>query len=163
MKILCFFWISAFLLSSSSQSYSFPWLALCDTSPLSMATFGHLSGKWSKCHVTARLIVWRHHPCQWFHPILSVKMVNAPCHGTAIHLSVLDHVGIESSDSFACVTNAPQSQVWSSSQSFNPWILLRIPQTMFRPSGFSWMPPSILAYTTKILIKEAKRCSFILI
>ncbi|QHN86358.1 Protein TIC 62 [Arachis hypogaea] len=47
-----------------------------------------------QCPVTARLIVWRHHPCQWLHLILSVKMVNAPCHGTAIHLSVLDHAGI---------------------------------------------------------------------
>ena len=35
-----------------------------------------------------------HHRCQWLHPLLSVKMVNAPCHGTAIHLSVLDHAGI---------------------------------------------------------------------
>ena len=51
-------------------------------------------GKMIQCPVTARLIVWRHHPCQWLHLILSVKMVNAPCHGTAIHLSVLDHAGI---------------------------------------------------------------------
>ncbi|KAL4365522.1 hypothetical protein AHAS_Ahas07G0114500 [Arachis hypogaea] len=51
------------------------------------------------------------HRCQWLPPILSVKMFNAPCHGTAIQLSVLDHVGIESSDSFASVTNAPQSRV----------------------------------------------------
>ena len=94
IEMLSFLWTFAFLLSSSNQSYSFPWLALCDTSPLLMATFGLLSGKWSKCPVTTRLIVWRHHPCQWFHPILSVKMVNAPCHGTAIHLSVLDHAGI---------------------------------------------------------------------
>ena len=56
-------------------------------------------------------------------------MFNAPCHGTAIHLSVLDQAGIESSDSFASVTNAPPSGVWSTSQSFNHWILLRIPQT----------------------------------
>ena len=86
--------------------------------------------------------------------VLSVKMFNALCHSTAIQLSVLDHVGIESSDSFASVTNAPQSRVWSSSQSFNHWILLRIPQTRFRPSGFSWMPPSVLAYTTKTLISR---------
>ena len=92
-----------------------------------------------------------------YSPILSVKMFNALCHSTAIQLSVLDHVRIESSDSFASVTNAPQSRVWSSSQSFNPWILLRIPQTRFRPSGFSWMPPSVLAYTTKIPVKESKR------
>ena len=77
------------------------------------------------------------HRCQWLPPILSVKMFNAPCHGTANHLSVLNQVGIESSDSFASVTNAQPSGVWSSSQSFNPWILLRIPQTRFRPSGSS--------------------------
>ena len=51
-------------------------------------------GKMIQCPVTARLIVWRHHPCQWLHLILSVKMINAPCHDTAIHLSVLDHAGI---------------------------------------------------------------------
>ena len=69
------------------------------------------------------------HRCQWLPPILSVEMFNAPCHGTAIHLSVLNQAGIESSDSFASVTNAPPSGVWSTSQSFNHWILLRIPQT----------------------------------
>ena len=122
------FWICAFLLSSSSS------------------TQGSFHGK----------LYVGFHRCQWLPPILSVKMFNALCHSTAIQLSVLDHVGIESSDSFASVTNAPQSRVWSLSQSFNPWILLRIPQTRFRPSGFSWMPPSILAYTTKILIKESK-------
>ncbi|QHO01742.1 uncharacterized protein DS421_13g417770 [Arachis hypogaea] len=26
-----------------------------------------------QCPVTARLIVWRHHPCQWLHLILSVN------------------------------------------------------------------------------------------
>ena len=82
------------------------------------------------------------HRCQWLPPILSVEMFNAPCHGTAIHLSVLNQAGIESSDSFASVTNAPPSGVWSSSQSFNPWILLRIPQTRFRPFGFSRMATS---------------------
>ena len=123
------FWISAFLLSSSSS------------------TQGSFHGK----------LYVGFHRCQWLPPILSVEMFNAPCHGTAIHLSVLNQAGIESSDSFASVTNAPPSGVWSSSQSFNHWILLRIPQTRFRPSGFSWMPPSILAYTTKILIKESKR------
>ena len=45
-----------------------------------------------------------HHHCQWLHPILSVKMVQMLCHSTANHLSVLDHVGIESIDSFASVT-----------------------------------------------------------
>ena len=44
-----------------------------------------------------------HHCCQWLHPILSVKMVQMLCHSTANHLSVLDHVGIESLDSFAFV------------------------------------------------------------
>ena len=42
--------------------------------------------------------------------VLSVKMFNAPCHGTTIQLSVPDHVGIESSDSFASVTNAPPAR-----------------------------------------------------
>ena len=44
-----------------------------------------------------------HHRCQWLHPILSVKMVQMLCHSTANHLSVLDHVGIESFDSFVFV------------------------------------------------------------
>ena len=123
------FWTSTFLLSSSSS------------------TLGSFHGK----------LYVGFHCCQWLPPILSVKMFNALCHSTANHLSVLNQVRIESSDSFASVTNAQPSRVWSSSQSFNPWILLRIPQTRFRPSGFSRMPPSILAYTTKILIKESKR------
>ena len=46
-----------------------------------------------------------------YNPVLSVKMFNALCHSTAIQLSVLDHVGIESSDSFASVTNALPSGV----------------------------------------------------
>ena len=50
------------------------------------------------------------HRCQWLPPILSVEMFNAPCHGTAIHLSVLNQAGIESSDSFASVTNAPPAR-----------------------------------------------------
>ena len=123
------FWISTFLLSSSSCT---------------------------QCSFHGKLYVGFHR-CQWLPPILSVKMFNALCHSTTNHLSVLNQVGIESSDSFASVTNVQPSGVWSSSQSFNPWILLRIPQTRFRPSRFSWMPPSILAYTTKILIKESKR------
>ena len=81
------FWISAFLLSSSSS------------------TQGSFHGK----------LYVGFHRCQWLPPILSVKMFNALCHSTDIQLSVLDHVGIESSDSFASVTNAPQSWVWSSS------------------------------------------------
>ena len=97
------------------------------------------------------------HRCQWLPSVLSVKMVQMRCHRTANHLSVLTHVGIGPIDPFASVTNAQPSGVWSSSQSFNPWILLRIPQTRFRPSGFSWMQSSILAYTTKIPVKESKR------
>ena len=44
------------------------------------------------------------HRCQWLLPVLSVKMVQMLCHSTANHLLVLDHVGIESLDSFASVT-----------------------------------------------------------
>ena len=44
-----------------------------------------------------------HHRCQWLHPILSVKKVQMLYHSTANHLSVLDHVGIESLDSFVFV------------------------------------------------------------
>ena len=116
------------------------------------------------------------------------KMIQMPCHGTPNRLEAsplsmassyplsengqrtLSRHGYSSVGSrscwnriyypFASVTNALQSRVWSSSQSFNHWILLGIPQTRFRPSGFSWMPPSVLAYTTEILIKESKRYSF---
>ena len=52
-----------------------------------------------------------HHRCQWLHPILSVKKVQMLCHNTANHLSVLNQARIESSDSFASVTNAPPSGV----------------------------------------------------
>ena len=45
-----------------------------------------------------------YHRCQWLPPVLSVKMVQMRCHRTANHLSVLDHVGIGSSDPFASVT-----------------------------------------------------------
>ena len=84
------------------------------------------------------------HRCQWLPPILSVKAIAyALSQHSGIHLSVLNQAGIESSDSFASVTNAPPSKVWSTSQSFSHWILLRIPQTRFRLSGSSWMPPSI--------------------
>ena len=38
MKMLGPFRLSAFLLSSSNPSYSFPWQAVCWASPLSMAT-----------------------------------------------------------------------------------------------------------------------------
>ena len=158
--MLSFLWTSAFLLSSSNQSYSFPWLALCNASPLSMATFGLLSGKWSKCPVTAWLIVWRHHPCQWLHPILSVKVVNAPCHGTAIHLSVLDHAGIGFSNPFVSVTT-PSTREFEARHSHS------IPKSYseYHRQGLDF-PDSqeccqwILAYTTKILIKESKRYLF---
>ena len=135
-----FLWISAFLLSSSNQSYSFLWLAVCKDVTGANGYFRSLSEKWSKCPVTARLIVWRHHPCQWSHPILSVKVVNAPCHGTAIHLSVLDHARIgftillrlslhPAIASFKFVTAIPSQ------------ILLGIPQTRFRLSGSQeWLP-----------------------
>ena len=43
------------------------------------------------------------HRCQWLLPILSVKMVQMLFHSTANHLLVLDHVRIESIDSFAFV------------------------------------------------------------
>ena len=101
-----------------------------------------------------KLYVWWITVVNGYSSVLSVKMVQMLCHNTANHLSVLGQAGIESSDSFASVTNAPQSRVWSSSQSFNHRILLGIPQTRFRPSGFSWMPPSVLAYTTKTLISR---------
>ena len=38
-----------------------------------------------------------------YSPILLVNMFNAFCHSTANHLSVIDHAGIESIDSFALV------------------------------------------------------------
>ncbi|KAL4374031.1 hypothetical protein AHAS_Ahas05G0141100 [Arachis hypogaea] len=50
-----------------------------------------------------KLYVGCHH-CQWLLSILSVKMVQMLCHSTANHLLVLDHIGIESIDSFASVT-----------------------------------------------------------
>ena len=43
------------------------------------------------------------HRCQWLLPILSVKMVQMLCHSTANHLSVLDHVEVESLDYFVFV------------------------------------------------------------
>ena len=75
MEMLCPFRLSAFLLSSSNPSYSFPWQAYVGF-----------------------------HRCQWLPPILSVKMFNALCHSTANHLSVLDHTEIGSIDPFASVT-----------------------------------------------------------
>ena len=43
MKMLGPFRLSAFLLSSSNPSYSFPWQAVCRVSPLSVATSHPLS------------------------------------------------------------------------------------------------------------------------
>ena len=74
MEMLCSSWISAFLLLH----------------PILLTPFH------GKLYVG-------HHRCQWLHPILSVKKVQMLCQGTANHLSVLDHVGIESIDSFAFV------------------------------------------------------------
>ena len=148
--------ISIFLLHSSNPSYSFPWQAVCRESPSSMATF-HPLGKMVLCTVTAWLIVWRHHPCRWLHPIPLYENGPMRCHCIANHLGGSRSYWNRILHPFASVTNAQHSRVWSSSQSFNHWILLRIPQTRFRPSGFSWMPPSVLAYTTKIPVKESKR------
>ena len=81
MKMMCPFRFSAFLLSSSNPSYSFPWQAYARVSPLSVATS---------------------HPLSENVPML--------CHSMANHLSVLGQAGIESSDSFASVTNAPPAR-----------------------------------------------------
>ena len=82
MKMLGPFRLSAFLLSSSNPSYSFPWQAYARVSPLSVATSHPLSGN-------VQRTLSRH----------------------GYHLSVLDQAGIESSDSFASVTNAQPSGV----------------------------------------------------
>ena len=132
VEVLCSSWISTFLLHSSNSSYSFPWQAVCRASLLSMATS---------------------HPLSENVPML--------CHSTANHLSVLNQVGIESIDSFASVTNAQPSGVWSSSQSFNPRILLRIPQTRFRLSGFSWMPPSIRLIPRRFWLRNLREAHLV--
>ena len=82
------------------------------------------------------------------------------CHGTANHLSVLDHVGIESLDSFASVTT-PNNREFEARHSHS---ILESYSEYHRqgldfPDPQEW-PPSVLAYTTKILIKESKRYSF---
>ena len=86
MEMHSFLWTSAFLLSSSNQSYSFLWLALCKDVTGANGYFRSLSGKWSKCSVTARLIVWRHHPCRWLHPIPLCENGPMRCHCMANHL-----------------------------------------------------------------------------
>ena len=67
-----FFWTTAFLLSSSNQSYSFPWLALCKDITIVNGYFYPL-WKMVRCAVTAWLIIWRHHRGQWLHHILLWK------------------------------------------------------------------------------------------
>ena len=102
-----------------------PWQAVCRVSPLSMATS---------------------HPLSENVPML--------CHSMANHLSVLGQAGIESIDSFASVTNAPPARSLKHVtviQSLNP---TQNTTDKVRPSGFSWMPPSVLAYTTKTLISR---------
>ena len=119
------FRLSAFLLSSSNPSYSFPWQAYVGF-----------------------------HRCQWLPPILSVKTSPMLCHSMGNHLSVLGQAGIESIDSFASVTNAPPARSLKHVtviQSLNP---TQNTTDKVRPSGFSWMPPSVLAYTTKTLISR---------
>ena len=119
------FWISAFLLPSSNSSYSFPW----------QARVGF-------------------HCCQQLPPILAVKTnAHTLCHSAANHR--FGSLPYRNRITLLRLSLTPSRlQVWSTSQSFNHWILLRIPQTRFRPSGFSWMPPSGPAYTTKTLISR---------
>ncbi|QHO38440.1 Importin [Arachis hypogaea] len=75
------FRLSAFLLSSSNPSYSFPWQACVGF-----------------------------HRCQWLPPILSMKTSPMLCHSMGNQMSVLGQAGIESIDSFASVTNAPPAR-----------------------------------------------------
>ena len=85
-----------------------PWQAVCRVSPLSMATS---------------------HPLSENVPML--------CHSMANHLSVLGQAGIESSDSFASVTNAPPARSLKHVtviQSLNP---TQNTTDKVRPSGFS--------------------------
>ena len=94
------------------------------------------------------------HRCQWLPPILSVKTLPMLCHSMGNHLSVLGQARIESRDSFASVTNAPPARSLKHVtviQSLNP---TQNTTDKVRPSGFSWMPPSVLAYTTKTLISR---------
>ncbi|QHO16572.1 uncharacterized protein DS421_10g304670 [Arachis hypogaea] len=99
---------------------------------------------------------WRHR-CQWLLAILSVKMVQMLCHSTANHLSVLDHVGIESSDSFASIT-MPNTREFETRYSHS------IPESYseYHRQGLYFLDSQeccqlILAYTMKTLIKESKR------
>ncbi len=100
------------------------------------------------------------HRCQWLPSVLSVKMVQVRCHRTANHLSVLTHAGIGSIDPFASVTT-PNPCEFEARHSHS------IPESYseYHRQGLDF-PDSqeccqwILAYTTKILIKESKRYSF---
>ena len=97
------------------------------------------------------------HRCQWLPSVLSVKKVQVRCHRTANHLSVLTHAGIGSIDPFASVTT-PNPCEFKARHSHS------IPESYseYHRQGFNF-PDSqeccqwILAYTTKILIKESKR------
>ena len=100
------------------------------------------------------------HHCQWLPSILPVKKVQVRCHRTANHLQVLNHVGIESIDSFAFV-------ITSNTREFEAHHSHSIHESYseYHRQGLDFLdpqewPPSVLAYTTKILIKEAKRYSF---
>ena len=106
-----------------------------------------------------KLYVGNHH-CQWLPPILSVKTVQMLCHSTTNQLLVLDHVGIGSIDPFAFVI-MPSNREFEARHSHS---ILESYSEYHRqgldfPDLQEW-PPSVLAYTTKILIKEAKRYSF---
>ena len=82
------------------------------------------------------------------------------CHSTANQLSVLDHVGIGSIDPFAFVIT-PSNREFEARHSHS--ILESYSeyhrQGLDLPDPQEW-PPSILAYTAEILIKESKRSSF---
>ena len=79
------------------------------------------------------------------------------CHSTANHLSVLNQVGIESLDSFALVIR-PSLQEFEARHSHS----ITESYSEYHRQGLDFQdsqewPPIILAYTTKILIKESKR------
>ena len=109
-----------------------PWQAVCRGSPSSMATS---------------------------HP-LSEEYAHMICHSTTNHLLVLTHAGIGSIDPFASVTT-PNPCEFEARHSHS------IPESYleYHRQGLDF-PDSqeccqwILAYTTKILIKESKRYSF---
>ena len=82
------------------------------------------------------------------------------CHSTANQLLVLEHVGIGSIDPFAFVIT-PSSREFEARHSHS----ILESYSEYHRQGLDFLdpqewPPSVLAYTTKILIKEANRCSF---